>query len=298
VAFAENEDNNCDEAASADLLVIDEEQSDPKGLPDRLQLVAEHGHLVLLGRSLDDDSLIALMRGRLDHAISDASPADETDLIVTAAKLLGGDIFGLEKYLAWGANIHELDIRSYEEKRIALLTITAFAKRAGARRPLVARIESAADELLMNAMYNAPAMSRGEVANPAEAALASRQDDRETALLRYATDGRHFAISVEDRFGVLRKESIIDNLTRARTQKSPRSGTAGGAGLGLYFVFSCATRFIANIDPGEKTEIVCLFDLREGRRDMAACARALHVFRERAPAPTPLDFAEEHTEPG
>jgi hypothetical protein len=40
------------------------------------------------------------------------------------------------------------------------------------------------------------------------------------------------------------------------------------------------TRFIANVDPGLRTEVVCLFDLKQGGRDSDTCARSLHVFKQ------------------
>jgi len=298
VVFADATPAPGENGEPVDLLVVDADDRDQAGIESQFQLVGERGHLVMLGRSLEDASVIELMRNRLDHAIADAG-GDHDDLMVTAAKLLSGDIFGLEKYLAWGANVHEIEVRSYEEKRITLLTTTAFAKRAGARRPVIARIECVADELLMNAMYNAPALSRGVVPDPYEASQRPARPEDGGVLFRYATDGRHFAISVEDRFGMLRKDAIIDNLARARSQRSPREADAGGAGLGLYFVFSAATRFIANIDEGRRTEIVCLFDLRQGGRQLAACADSLHVFRKNghAQSPAETDFPDEETRP-
>ena len=38
------------------------------------------------------------------------------------------------------------------------------------------------------------------------------------------------------------------------------------------------TRFIANVSPGKRTEVICLFDLKVAGRDAEACARSLHVF--------------------
>ena len=39
------------------------------------------------------------------------------------------------------------------------------------------------------------------------------------------------------------------------------------------------TRFIANIEPGKRTEVVCLFDLKQSGRDADSCTRSLHIFR-------------------
>jgi hypothetical protein len=38
------------------------------------------------------------------------------------------------------------------------------------------------------------------------------------------------------------------------------------------------TRFVANIEPGKRTEVVCLFDLKASGREAEPCARSLHVF--------------------
>jgi len=232
--------------------------------------------LVMLGDSLQDADVVELLRRRgVNHVISDADDPDDTELVVTSVKLLSGDLFGLEKYLAWGVKLEERTIQGYEDKREALAAVTACAREAGARRPLIARIESVVDELLMNAMYDAPAARTGTRPDP------SGEPDPDTkALLRWASDGRYFAVSVQDNFGELHKEAILDHLVRARAERGrPRSSEeVGGAGLGLYFILSSVTRFIANIAPGERTEVVCLFDLKQSGRDAEACARSLHVF--------------------
>lgn len=235
------------------------------------------GQIVVMGDSLEDADVVELMRRRgVSHIISDSEDPDDTELVVTSVKLLSGDLFGLEKYLSWGAKVVDRPIVTYEDKREALVAVTSQARDAGARRPLIARIESVVDELLMNAMYDAPAVRRGD---PRADRLAPEGDA--TALLRWASDGRYFAVSVQDDFGELHKEAILDHLVRARAERGrPRSSdeAVGGAGLGLYFIISSVTRFIANIEPGKRTEVVCLFDLKQSGRDADQCARSLHVF--------------------
>jgi hypothetical protein len=232
--------------------------------------------LVVIGDSLEDQEVVELLRRRgVSHVISDADDPDDTELVVTSVKLLSGDLFGLEKYLSWGAKVLDRTISTYEDKREALAAVTANAREAGARRPLIARIESVVDELLMNAMYDAPAARRGAARTEPVS-----QEGEAKALLRWAGDGRYFAVSVQDDFGELHKETILDHLVRARAERGrPRaSDQVGGAGLGLYFILSSVTRFIANIEPGRRTEVVCLFDLKQTGRDADACARSLHVF--------------------
>ena len=283
--------------------------------------MGERGRVVVLGGSLDDRELVAMLRERaLDHVIADSGAPDEHELAVTSAKLHSGDIFGLEKYLAWGVAVTEIEVSGYDEKVHAIDELGRAADSLGARRRLVTRIQSTADELLMNALYDAPAAgaasaarsARGTGRTPAVApepagsppngnahghgsasanggaspagnanasgtANADRSAAAPTALLRYACDGRHMAVSVLDRFGSLDKREVLDAVLRARAELG-RPRAQGGAGLGLYFVLSSVTRFIVNLQPGRQTEVVCLFDLRERGRDAAGWARSLHVF--------------------
>lgn len=264
------------------VVVIDEPTY--AGLEDGDRDVLGRGRaLIVMGASLEDDALIeAMRRDRWNHVIRDSDDPDDGELVVTSVKLLSGDIFGLEKYLAWGVKVSEAQVQTYEAKREALIAVTASARDAGARRPTIARIESVADELLMNAMYDAPAVAGGTA--PAMPQRIGELVGDSEARLRWACDGRYFAVSVEDRYGALAKDVILDHLQRARVERGrPRASTsqAGGAGLGLYFILSSVTRFIANVEPGQRTEVVCLFDLKLGGRDADTCARSLHVFGQR-----------------
>src|SRR5262249_13565342 len=155
-------------------------------------------------------------------------------------------------------------------KRAALAELMRFAAGAGARRQVTARIEAVADELLMNALYDAPAVRRG--VEPSAAAL----DPGVPALLRYASDGRMLGVAVRDQYGELTKQAILDSVTRARAQRTPQA--SGAAGLGLHMVVCSVVRFVANIAPGRLTEVIGLFDLDATGREPETCARSLQVF--------------------
>lgn len=263
------------------ILFVDQEARERGELSALMQSIGERGHVVLIGGSLDDRDVVALLRERsLDHVISGLGTPDEHELTVTSAKLHSGDIFGLEKYLAWGATVREIEVASYEDKRLALDELGRAAEALGARRRMIIRVQGTADELLMNALYDAPAVGGvlGAATLPADAERRARAAGcGATALLRFGCDGRHLAVSVLDRFGALDKRAVLDAVLRARAECG-RPRAEGGAGLGLYFVLSSVTRFIINLQPGRLTEVVCLFDMRERGRDANGWARSLHVF--------------------
>ena len=112
--------------------------------------------VVVVGDDLDDDSLIALMlESSVSHLVTD--PRDR-DLGITTEKLASGDVFGLEKYVSAGTQVHERIVRGdIHTTRRAADEVCAFAEAVGARRPTLHRIANVVDELLMNALRETPA---------------------------------------------------------------------------------------------------------------------------------------------
>src|SRR5262252_7010584 len=93
----------------ADLLFVDE----PTRHPVQLEQVLERlgSRVILLADGVDHEPALALLRARgCDHLIARTGVVDEEELMVTIVKLLSGDIFGMEKYMTWGAAIHELEV--------------------------------------------------------------------------------------------------------------------------------------------------------------------------------------------
>jgi hypothetical protein len=232
--------------------------------------------VVVVGDDVDDDGLITLMlEAPVSHLVGDPTTAD---LGITSEKLVTGDLFGLEKYVAPDTRIGERVIASDLERRVVIGEVCAWAEAIGARTPIVHRLASVVDELLMNALHDAPRESRPARASTASAA--TELDERDPrAVLRWACDADTIAISVGDAFGALRQRDVIDHVRRAKEDRGRPELDAHGAGLGLYLVLANVASLVVNVDPGRRTEVVCLFD-RAGidRRAVEPRAKSLHVF--------------------
>ena len=229
--------------------------------------------VVVVGDDLDDDGLITLMlEAPVSHLVGDPHGAD---LGITSEKLVSGDLFGLEKYLTPGSKIGERVVANDSQKRLVIGEVCAWAEAIGARTPIVHRMASVVDELLMNALHDAPRESKPVLALDPDAVDAP--DNR--AVLRWACDDDHIAISVGDAFGALRQRDVIGHVRRARDERGRPELDEHGAGLGLYLVLANVASLIVNVDPGRRTEVVCLFDRGAiDRRAIESGVRSLHVF--------------------
>jgi hypothetical protein len=200
----------------------------------------------------------------LDQVTSVAAvgAADGATLAGIASRSFYGNIFGLERYLPYGVRAHATLIGDYHEKAIAMGTISSFGRAMNVRRKYLENIERVADELLMNALYDAPLVaSQLGLIDPAAASGASLPQDR--LVLQYACDGELFALGVTDHFGALQKPTLIEYVGRCLTSARPlNQETGAGAGLGLYLVCNSVSQLIFNVSPGVATEVIALFNLR------------------------------------
>ncbi len=210
------------------------------------------------------------------------------ELLATAAKLLGGDLFGLEKYMLWGVSPLRLEIRDSREKHAYVREVASFAERLGCGDRTVALVETIADELITNAIYHAPRDERGR---PRYASLPRRQpvvlEPHEAGRLDIASDGITLAIAQSDPFGSLAQDTLVTYLNRCLVQRAPLReasfGPGAGAGIGLARVFQSLSRFIVNVDPGRRTEVIALIDLRVPMKKFRQMPRSFHIFMSPEP---------------
>jgi len=233
------------------------------------QLGSDAGALVIVPQP----NLVAMTEALQIPAVKAAVVHDYVDsrlLTYISAKTLWGDIFGVGKVLPWGVRVHSEAVTTHEERTQALQSVTRFAKSLGLRSKYIEAIELVLDELLMNALYNAPVAANGlPLYNDVAANERAKLDLERPVILQVACDGHHFAASVRDSWGSLTRKTIVDYLIRCSQANADQiERKTSGAGLGLYLAANNVAEFIANLLPGGATEIVCVFDLSAPRQQL------------------------------
>jgi hypothetical protein len=185
----------------------------------------------------------------------------ERGTFVTAQKLLTGDIFGIEKYLPEGTPVSYLRMRDFQGRSTAIDTILKYAEERGIRRQVRTAIGQVCEELLMNALYDAPVDEQGKQIF-AEVDPHDRIDtlSPRPVSIRYAATETQFAVAVRDRFGLLAKDTILAYINKCLHSEQQIDRKTYGAGLGLYLVANAAAGYVVNVAHGMATEVVCTFD--------------------------------------
>ncbi len=189
---------------------------------------------------------------------------------------------GPAPYLLSGTPIEERLIGRSADKDDALAALLADAARFGIGDEKVRRIETAADELMLNAVYDAPRDDRGQplhlnIDRRTPVTLAAQAQVR----ARWGCDGRTFVISVTDRFGALERATVgahIQRLLDARSPRLGRSSQTGGAGLGLVLTYSAANQLTIQVARGRFTEATAALHVAGSNRSAVARGSALHIY--------------------
>lgn len=283
-------------AAGADARAIASFEDLPKGSIDASLVVlhladADNDAVARVAKQLKNGSqlIVLLPRGDLAATVAalqshegvagvlNADRIRPQEVTAMATRLLFGDIFGLDKVLPWGARIHSLQVGTYDEKSAAIDQISSFAASIGIRRKYRENIEQCCDEMLMNALYDAPVDADGKplADRPGRNRPALEGDDK--AVIEYGFDGQRFAVAVRDRFGRFERSMLIRYLDKCLHSHQQMDRKPGGAGLGLYLISNSATSLMFNLLPGVATECVCTFDVGASKLEL----EHLGVFKER-----------------
>ena len=200
-----------------------------------------------------------------------ADDLDVQQLAAMATRVLAGDIFGLDKVVAWGTQIHSQLVGDYLEKSRCIAQVSEFAELMGVRRKYREAIEQCLDEMLMNALYDAPVDEHGQqifAEIPTKTRISLRVDQK--AVVQFACDGRQFAVAVRDAFGSLERSTVLGYLHKCLHSEQQIDRKAGGAGLGLYLMTSSSSEIYFNVLPGVATEALCTFDLETPKVQLVA----------------------------
>ncbi|MBL9002636.1 MAG: ATP-binding protein [Myxococcales bacterium] len=221
----------------------------------RLRLVDEALPLSLCDALSDDTSLGAIGRAGLSM--------DQLDALRFMLSRPRSARRPLHPGLPLGTRGERLLVADYRGKDQAVLQLGAWGQAQGLSRRSAEGLEQAVDELLLNALFDAPCDQAGR---PRYVGLSPRErlsitaPPGEAAEVRFAADGRRVVVAVRDGFGALRRTTVLRYFRRCalaqQARLSPLEQKAGGSGVGLYLVLGTASELFFRLRSGVSTEVV------------------------------------------
>ena len=251
------------------------------GRPDLIERPAR-AWIAVPGEGLaaaDPGVVAALVGGGWRHVVAQPMPLLAEELLATVQKLIRGDMFGLEKYVAWGAEVRSYVLEDARDRDDAVATLAKDVVAVGLPDRIGSLVSVIADELIANALYAAPIDDGGVRFRASEPRDRARSlGGKERVVVRWATDARYLAIEVRDRWGSIEPAQIAPRLAAA----GKPGGDAGGGGMGLALAYACCNQLVIGRAPRELTEVVALVDVRYKPTDLGR-AGSFHVFDGRCP---------------
>lgn len=187
------------------------------------------------------------------------------NIMTTVTKILSRDLFGLEKYLSWGVDVQSRPITSSNTRGQISDDIESYFTKLGIRRANRDRIRTVVEEMLMNAIYDAPVDETGKsLYNHLSRTVDLQLKPEEQGVVRFATDGMLIAVSVADPFGSLKGSTILKYLEHNYAGDAADLNAKlnkGGAGRGLHQIVENSDLVVFNVDPGKRTEAIAIFNV-------------------------------------
>jgi CRP-like cAMP-binding protein len=230
-------------------------------------------HLVLLTAPNVTDNLQTVKGLPFVDYIMARDPDDRSftvrSLLTTMTKVLNSNIFGLEKYLSWGIDIQLKNVKNSKDRENLKNEMVTHFKQSGIRSSILDRVYIVTEEMLMNAIYDAPADEKGQALfNHLSRKTEINLEKAQESTLRYGFDGSMIAVSVEDPFGTLTKDIIISYLESCyQGRAGSLNMNKGGAGRGLHQIIENSDVTVFNVKKGVKTEVISLFSLELGKKE-------------------------------
>ncbi len=214
-----------------------------------------------------------LLAGGWTHVIAHPMPILADELVAAVQKLIRGDVFGLEKYMTWGAECRSYTLEDTRDREAVVNQLAKDIVAVGLPDRISSLVSVIADELIANAAYGAPVDPAGVRFRANEPRDLSRKlVERDAVTVRWATDARYLAIEVRDRWG-----SIDPQTTGMKLAAGKQAAAQNDGGMGLPLAYACCNQLVIGVAPSRLTEVIALLDVRHKPTDLARAA-SFHTF--------------------
>jgi hypothetical protein len=177
--------------------------------------------------------------------------------------------FGLNHLLGANAKVQVIKINVSTKKHNAVEAVKSYLLTLKFQARMATVIANAVDELIMNAIYDAPTDEVGKpLYNLTPRSTVLNLEGKSVVEMHVGYDGQYVGISAVDFFGSLDKAKLLAHISKiyAKEEYKIRTSSAG-AGIGLATVFRSGGSFFFISESGSKTEVCVFFKRTDNFRE-------------------------------
>jgi serine/threonine protein kinase len=210
-----------------------------------------------------DSPLESPALGDLDRSLQNvfiSAPPFDGDALSVALHLLNQQEKVRPDVLLSSTAVPVLQITTSRDKDAYVQAMLDDISAEGIRRPALRALKEICDEMIMNAIFNAPVEQDGRLRH---AHLDRASDitllEGDAATLRWAVGQKFIAVSVRDNFGSIQPAQILSRVT-GPPPKPRLNGDSGGSGMGLRIMSRASRHLFFAICPESWCEVIALVD--------------------------------------
>jgi len=177
--------------------------------------------------------------------------------------------FGLAQLLKPNSKIQVIKLSVSSQKHNAVEAVKAYLLAAKFQSRMATVVANAVDELLMNAIFDAPVDDLGrQILSTIPRSTVQTLEGKNAVEMHVGFDGQYVAISAIDFYGSLDKAKLLSHISKiyVKEEYKVRTSTAG-AGIGLATVFRSGGSFFFISESGSRTEVIVFFKRTDNFRE-------------------------------
>ena len=203
------------------------------------------------------------------------------EVLQIARRLTVGKVPPPSAPLSWGHSWFEHTLAGLKDRDDLIEQVRRFCSDFQTPRQASATSQLA-DELMMNAMYDAPVDESGKEKYAHNRNKSIELEARERPTFGFGCDGSRIVISIADPFGRLPKGAVFGGIHRGLTT-GKMDTRGGGAGLGMLLIHHAAKVLFFDVVPGRRTQVTAIVDLDVPPADFRKMPGSVHFFVHRPP---------------
>ena len=169
---------------------------------------------------------------------------------------------GIYDYFPTSTGVMTKNVLESLQKRYLADAVLAYLEKKNWHPKMASAVASALDELLMNAIFDAPVDASGnQVYQRVARSTAIKLDSTSIVEMQVAQEGPYLGITVTDNFGSLNRKRVLEHIAKAYSGESvgTRQEELEGAGLGLSLILRSGGSLVFAYNPGRRTEVSVFF---------------------------------------